>query len=288
MNVFYYQGTKSAYRNIVKSSDTLYFCTDTKELFKGDDLYTDGLRLVENYASLPVFDVAAEGKLYICEDTGSGYVLNSQGNGWINVIFGADNDTIEINKDGLLAVKAIPISSVTGLEERLQAIEMDPSVVPIATNKVAGKVKASDEVLVSVDGTMSIGLINKDKINGLNDALEEIEQSMTGSTHYKGSVVEFSDLPKNATIGDIYDIIETSTIWMYNGKEWISPIGEKSGDLKPIAKADINTSQFEIKNNKLNLISVDANIVKYNGESLSNTMNEVFESINWTDFPSTL
>lgn len=284
MNVFYYQGTKSAYRDIVKSSNTLYFCTDTKELFKGEDLYTDGLRLVGNYASLPGFDVAAEGKLYICEDTGSGYVLNSQGNGWINVIFGTDNKSIEVNSNGLLSVKAVPISSVTGLEERLQAIEADPSKIPIATNKIAGKVKASNEVLVSVDGTMSLGLISPDKIDGLRDELESINNAIIGTTHYKGSVSEFSDLPKNAVLGDIYDTIDTSSLWMYNGSKWISPSGETPGDLKPIAKADINTSQFEIRNNTLNLVNVPSGIVKYHERSLTNAVDEVFDSITWSDF----
>lgn len=287
MNVFCYQGTKSAYRNRKKSNDSLYFCTDTKELFKGEELYTDGLRLVEKYTSLPEFSKAAEGKLYICEDTGCGYVLNSEGNEWINIIFGTDNESIEVNKDGLLAVKAVPISSVTGLEERLQAVESDPSKVPIATNKVAGKVKASNEVLVSVDGTMSLGLISKDKIEGLTDDLQEIKDAAIGSTHYRGSVIKFSDLPKDSKLGDIYEIKETKSLLMYNGSEWIggsSGGGTPEGDLKPISKAEINTSQFEIKDNTLNIVDVSSDIVTYKRQSLTEVLDEVQESLTWSDF----
>ena len=289
MNVFYYQGTKSAYRNLEKSSDGLYFCTDTKELFKGEDLFTEGLRLVENYDSLPTFDHAAEGKLYICEDTGCGYVLNSSGDDWINVIFGTDNESIEVNKDGLLAVKAVPISSVTGLEDRLSALESSSSMMPIATDKVAGKVKASKEILVSVDGTMSLGKVSQDKVEGLTDDLTKIKEDARNTTHYRGSVGKKSDLPKDAQLGDIYEIIgDPSYFMMYNGSNWVGSSGGGGSDpwgLKPISKADINTSQFEIDvDDTLNLIAVEANIVKYKEQNLEEVLDEVQESINWSDF----
>lgn len=289
MNVFYYQGTKSKYKSLLKQENGLYFCTDTKELFKGEDLYTEGLRLVKNYDSLPEFDKAAEGKLYICEDTGCGYILSSEGDDWINVIFGTDNKSIEVNKDGLLAVKSVPISSVDGLENRLEALEADPSKIPIATNKVAGKVKASTEILVSVDGTMSLALISKDKIEGLTEELKEIKDDAKGSTHYRGSVAKKSDLPDDAELGDIYEILGTSSYLMYNGSTWIgstSTGGDIPGDLTPIAKADINTSQFEIKDNTLNLIGVESSIVKYKDQNLEEVLNEVQDSINWSDFSS--
>jgi len=46
--------------------------------------------------------------------------------------------------------------------------------VPIATVEVAGKVKASSEVIVNADGVMSVGKIEKDKIIGLEDELTEL------------------------------------------------------------------------------------------------------------------
>ena len=122
--VIYKHGTKQTYLGLLeRNPNALYFCTDTKELFKGNDLYSDGLRLVESYASLPVYAEAADGILYFCKDTGCGYVLNEGRNAWITVIHGVDGKTLEINAEGLMAVKSIPLTSVDGLEERLQAVE---------------------------------------------------------------------------------------------------------------------------------------------------------------------
>lgn len=89
--VGYKQGTKKTYLGLEKkSNNNLYFCTDTKELFKGDDLYSDGIRLINTKSSLPSFDTAADGIIYLCEDTGAGYVLNSARNGWIQAISNGD------------------------------------------------------------------------------------------------------------------------------------------------------------------------------------------------------
>lgn len=103
--VSYKQGTKAQYLGLVSRDPyALYWCTDTKELFKGDDLYTDGLRVVNNKASLPSFEVAAEGKVYFCADTGSAFVLSSTRDSWVQVLAGVDGTTIRINESGLLEV----------------------------------------------------------------------------------------------------------------------------------------------------------------------------------------
>lgn len=103
--VSYKQGTKAQYLGLVSRDPyALYWCTDTKELFKGDDLYTDGLRVVNDKGSLPSFEVAAEGKVYFCSDTGSAFVLNSTRDNWVQVLAGVDGTTIRINESGLLEV----------------------------------------------------------------------------------------------------------------------------------------------------------------------------------------
>ena len=95
--VRYVQGKKASYLALGSYDPmALYFCTDTNELFKGDQLYSDGVRIVLNYASLPAFNVAADGILYYCKDSGAGYVLNEERTGWLAVIHGIDNETIEL------------------------------------------------------------------------------------------------------------------------------------------------------------------------------------------------
>lgn len=123
--VKYAYGRKDSYINKVPNKDdmTLYFCTDTYELFKGEHLYSDGVRLVDTYKDLPEFKVAADGILYFCKENSCGYVLNETRDGWIPVVHGVDNETIEVNSDGLLAVKSVEIEKVNGLKDTLEGIE---------------------------------------------------------------------------------------------------------------------------------------------------------------------
>ena len=56
-------GTKAAYAAIAsKSEDALYFCTDTRELFKGSALYTEPVRFLSG-SDLPA--AKAQGVLYV-------------------------------------------------------------------------------------------------------------------------------------------------------------------------------------------------------------------------------
>lgn len=210
--VKYVKGSKSTYLALLtRDPYTLYFCEDTRELFKGDDLYTDGMRVVPTFASLPILALAADGVLYFCEDTGNGYVLNDTRDDWVPVIHGVDGSTITLNSDGLMQVGVVPMSSVAGLEERL---------TEIATQIVTGGVKGSDEVLVAEDGTLSIGAVEQVKITGLEDRLTAIEQSIVGGVHYRGSVATYDDLPVDAKQGDLYEVLADNSEWCWNGEDW--------------------------------------------------------------------
>lgn len=283
VKVAYKHGTKQTYLSLTERSPyALYWCTDTKELFKGDDLYSDGVRIVESYAGLPAFEIAADGILYVCKDTGNGYVLNDTRDGWMQVIYSADNETIGINEDGFIAVKKIPIATVDGLEDRLTNIEQ--SVVagaPIATNDTAGIVKASEEIAVAEDGTMSLVSIPQSKVSGLEERLNNIEAAAVGGVHYKGSVQTFEDLPEDPEQGDLYEVKSDNSEWCWNGEEWFE-YGSASG-LKPIARCDINEEQFEIAEDVLNIKSVDSSIVTYGEQSIKQALDDTIASITWED-----
>lgn len=67
--VGYIYGTKEAYLALDSHDPSaIYFRTDTRELYKGDQRYGDGVRVVADYASLPTFKTAASGVLYVCKD----------------------------------------------------------------------------------------------------------------------------------------------------------------------------------------------------------------------------
>jgi hypothetical protein len=90
MNVRFFGGRKEEYVSIPKHNPIgLYFCADSRELFLGDKLLSDGLRVVPTFADLPSISKhkAAEGIIYFVEDTKNGYVLPRGRSEWLQVIY---------------------------------------------------------------------------------------------------------------------------------------------------------------------------------------------------------
>lgn len=238
--VRYVQGKKASYLALGSYDPlALYFCTDTNELFKGDQLYSDGVRIVLNYESLPAFSVAADGILYYCKDNGCGYVLNEERNGWLAVLHGIDNETIGLNENGLMAVVAVPIEKVAGLADELQRIEQ--VVVAggsIATADTAGIVKPGSEFAVAEDGTMSLVAVEITKVVGLEERLSAVEQAVVGGVHYRGGVDTFEDLPADAAEGDLYEVYADNSEWCFNGEKWFEYGKTTDIDLSGYAEKD--------------------------------------------------
>ena len=70
-NVSFYYGTKANFNSLqTKSADTLYFITDTLQLFKGEDEYT---KQMEFASQLPVNGEARQGVLYVLASDFSAY-----------------------------------------------------------------------------------------------------------------------------------------------------------------------------------------------------------------------
>jgi hypothetical protein len=87
-NVRFVRTTKEKQINReVYDQNALYFCRDSREFYRADQLLTDGVRLVASYDMLPEFNVAADGILYFVENTKNGYVLNTMRNGWLQVVY---------------------------------------------------------------------------------------------------------------------------------------------------------------------------------------------------------
>lgn len=275
VKVLYKKGLKETYLGLKeRSANALYFCTDSKELYKGNDLYTDGLRIVDSYEALPVPTAAADGKLYFCEDTGNGYVLNAARDGWTPVFYGFDGETIGLNDNGLLSVKAVPIGSVMGLADELERIEKEV---------VAGGVKPGPEFELGEDGSLELKAVEISKITGLEERLTAIEQAAVGGVHYKGSVSTVEDLPKDAKQGDLYEVKGDNSEWCWNGEQWFEYGNTKPVELKPIAKADLNESQFSIDDGVLNIIGLNSDKVSHRGKSLMDLLDEMNKSMMWED-----
>lgn len=221
VKVSYKQGSKQTYLSLVqRSSSTLYWCTDTRELFKGDDLYSDGVRFARSFDALPAFAKAADGILYFCEDSGCGYVLSAARDAWVRVISGVDGDTIEVNAEGMMSVKAVPIAKVTGLADELKRIETLALNIPIATPEVAGIIKPGSEFIVASDGMLSVNAVPIAKVTGLEERLSAVEIAIVGGVRYRGAVDTFADLPTDAAQGDLYEVYADNSEWCFNGEKW--------------------------------------------------------------------
>ena len=87
-NVRFIKTTKQRYLNRdVYDPTALYFCEDTGEIFKGNVLFTDGIRIVPTKADLPECPCAADGVVYYIAETKSGYMMSPDRTEWLQTIY---------------------------------------------------------------------------------------------------------------------------------------------------------------------------------------------------------
>ena len=140
MNVRFFAGTRAQYDALAAphNPQALYFCSDTNELFWGDRLLTDGMRVVPTYADLPTPDKAADGVVYYVAETRNGYVVPHGGAEWLQTIYaplkkgeavvpGEEDNTVTT----VGAVNDIVEQIYKDMDERCANIEIgeDPSVI---------------------------------------------------------------------------------------------------------------------------------------------------------------
>ena len=154
MNVRFFGGRKEEYVSIPKHNPIgLYFCADTRELFLGNRLLSDGLRVVSTFADLPSISEhkAAEGVIYFVEETKNGYILPSGRSEWIQVIYapiangGAEVDLsdyytkVEVDEAILEAIANIKLEvdlTDYATKEEVAAVEAKiPSIEGLATKQ---------------------------------------------------------------------------------------------------------------------------------------------------------
>lgn len=142
-NVVFVRTTKEKQINRTEfNPNALYFCIDSKEFYRADQLLTDGVRVVASYDGLPDFKVAADGILYFVENTKNGYVLNTARDGWLQVIYAPTGNTTE---EVVIAVK----------EEILQTVYTKEEIDNMIPDGITSIRFASVE-MTEVDGVYSI------------------------------------------------------------------------------------------------------------------------------------
>ena len=105
MNVRFFGGTKEQYLSLATPRNPLglYFCADTRELFWGDKLLTDGTRIIATETDLPNLVNAADGITYFVESTRNGYVISQDRSKWVKVISAPEDGS---------AIKAISFAGI--------------------------------------------------------------------------------------------------------------------------------------------------------------------------------
>lgn len=190
--VIYKKGTKATYLSLeTRNPDALYWCVDTRELFKGDDLYSDGVRIVDEYSGLPAFSEAADGILYFVAGTGCGYVLSRTRDSWLPVVYGTDNTTIGLTDGGLMEVRSVPIAKVSGLTDALDALR----AVDTSTLNLIGGLTSRIEAVEAV--TVDLDLSKYAQKREVRDIAELVDYEIDGlpygcyATHYDTEIRVF-------------------------------------------------------------------------------------------------
>lgn len=110
----FWSNSQKAYDSLAKKEpSTVYFCSDTQQIYKGDNCYTSSVKIVDCLPTIVRKDI-----LYIIRkgDSAGGYVYPSTGSEWQKVICGdvftakslltlADIPAATQTKDGLLTAK---------------------------------------------------------------------------------------------------------------------------------------------------------------------------------------
>lgn len=232
-----------------RSADAFYLCVNTRELFFGNDLYTEAVRFYTGATQKPATTAAAQGVLYIDTETGNGDVWN--GTAYVPVIVStigeSGNDTAvptvaavrehmssAMGDLGALAKK--DKVAETDLEDALATklngkADVGESGDFASKNTIYGAKKYADEAvataregLIGDDETVEAETI-KDAVTEAKDYTDEQITSRLSSTYKAGGTKTFADIgtPAAAIEGVVYNISDEFT----TTADFVEGIGKK-------------------------------------------------------------
>lgn len=109
----------------------LYFCEDTNEIFKGDQAYTDGIRIVQTKADLPQCPCAPDGVVYYIRETRNGYTLSPDRTEWLQTIYAPVTDAYTVPESEIYntvttvgAVRDIENAIYSYVDQEIASIEV--------------------------------------------------------------------------------------------------------------------------------------------------------------------
>jgi hypothetical protein len=215
MNVRFFAGTRWQYDSLPTPHNPLglYFCEDTNELFWGDRLLTDGMRVVEKFADLPEPTKAADGVVYYVTETRNGYVVPHGTTKWLQTIYAPALDVTKVPESEIYntvttvgAVRDLAAEiygEISDLDERIADIEVGTSGSGVTSIYFAGrKLDAHDDGSYHIDrfcALEALGFVVPDGISE-NTKLEFVTKEYVDTLIKNVTGVDFSEYAKKTDL----------------------------------------------------------------------------------------
>ena len=188
MNVRFFAGTKQQYLSIpVHNEQALYFCEDTKELFWGDRLLTDGIRVVPTFADLPTrVEAIADGMLYYVTETRNGYVLSPDRTEWLQTIYAPVTDAYKVPESEIYNT-VTTVGAVRDIEEKIYK-----AIDDVKTECTAKAISFAGIEMEEIDGVFTIDRACARRAIGFNvpEGMEDAELSIATEDYVKNAIAE--------------------------------------------------------------------------------------------------
>lgn len=153
-NVRFFKGTKAQYLALStpRNQDALYFCLDTQELYMGDLLLSDGIRVIPTHDDLPELSCAADGIVYYVHDSRNGYMVSPDRTEWLQTIYAPAMDAYEVPESEIYKT-VTTVGAVRDIEAKIyQRIE------EVASGGATANLTPVDGSLIIKDNTIDIGI----------------------------------------------------------------------------------------------------------------------------------
>ena len=174
-NVRFVRTTKERYLNRdTYDALALYFCEDTGEMFKGDTIISDGIRVVPTRNDLPELSCAADGIVYYVHDTRNGYTLSPDRTEWLQTIYAPAEDVTTIPESEIYNT-VTTVGAVRDIENAIYKyidnIKLDGASGKDGISITGSEINTDGELVFTFsDGNISnVGkVVGKDGANGVN------------------------------------------------------------------------------------------------------------------------
>ena len=231
-NVLFKIGTRAQYDALATyNQNTLYWLSDTQQLYKGDILFGTGAMASETAAGL----LSAEDYQQLQELIKSGAAI----------------DLTPVNGSIVITDKKIGVG-LSAVEGNILSVKEDGLFAAVDTKPIENR-------LTAVEGSLAI--VTKD-IDDIKEEIAGIKESLVGGIHYRGSVATKDELPENPQQGDLYECADTGVEYCWNGTEWFE---YGTSHFVPVAGAGIivNGSEISVKiaDNAHGLVAVEGGLI---------------------------